>query len=110
MFLFLLGVLGIISLGSLVFIIQLVRKPLRGESVKDYFYTLAIGLDQLGGSLIYGLEDWTISSVAYYDATTYKRNIWFMNLINFLFNDKQHCMKSYYKESEILGTIPTKVK
>nr|WP_129502091.1 hypothetical protein [Malaciobacter halophilus] len=103
--LFILGVVGIILLGTVVFLVQIVRKPLRKESLKKYFLALAIGLDQLGGSIIYGLEDWCISSVAYFDAENGK-NIWFMKLINFLFNDKEHCKNSFENEFKKLGVKP----
>lgn len=103
--LFILGVIGIVLFGTFVFLVQIVRKPFKNESLKKYFLALAIGLDQLGGSIIYGLEDWCISSVAYYDAE-HGKNVWFMNLINFLFNDKEHCKKSYENEFKKLGVKP----
>jgi hypothetical protein len=105
-FLFVLALIGLILIGSLVFLVQLVRIPLRKESLKKYFLTLAIGMDQLGGSLVYRLEDWCISSVAYYDATFLKKNIWFVKVINFMFNDKEHCKNSYVKEFKKLQTYP----
>ncbi len=95
----------VLVLGTIAFIGQVIRKTIRKESLKKYFYSLIIGLDQIGGTLLYGLEDWCISSIAYYDFTK-NRNRWFMNFINFLAQDKDHCKKSYQTELKERGFTP----
>lgn len=107
-FLFIVALLSMLVFGPLTILAQIVRKTFlfKKGSLSDYFYSLAIGLDQLGGSIIYGLEDWKISSVAYYDAKVDKKNIWFMYFINFLFQDKNHCKNSYQHEFNELKVKP----
>lgn len=100
--LLILSITLVLILTPIVFSIQLIRKSFRKESLPEYFHVLAIGLDQLGGSIIYGYEDWCISSIAYYDASRGK-NIWFMKFINLLFQDPEHCKKSYEGEEAVLG-------
>ncbi len=64
--LFLLALLSVTLLGPFVLLVQLLRKTYRKESISMYLHTVAVSLDQLGGSLLYGEEDWTISSIAFY--------------------------------------------
>lgn len=91
-------VILVIILGTLLFIIQTIRKPYRKEDLSKYLKSVLIGLDQFGGTLIYGTEDWCISSMAYAHSLDGK-NIWFMMLINKLFFfDKDHCKRSYEME------------
>ncbi len=105
-FLFLMLVFALVLvLGTIAFIGQVIRKTIRKESLKKYFYSLIIGLDQIGGTLLYGLEDWCISSIAYYDYSKGK-NKWFMHFINFLAQDKEHCKKSYFTELKERGFTP----
>ncbi len=97
----------LLFLGTIAFIGQIVRKAIRKESLEDYFYSLIIGLDQLGGTILYGLEDWCISSIAYYDSQKGK-NIYLEKFINFLFKDKEHCKNSYFTELKERGFNPPK--
>jgi len=64
---------------------------------KSYWRTVAIGFDQVGGSLLYGTEDWTISSWTYLQCSGLNRLCWFMKFIDFIFG-KGHCKRSYLKE------------
>jgi len=107
---FILALISILITGPVVFFFQLFRKKYYKESLSEYIYSLSIGIDQLGGTIIYGLEDWKISSVAYYDAKYCNKNIWFMNFINFLFQDKEHCKKSYKHEFNELKIEPIRNK
>ena len=65
-----------------------------------YLYKIAIGIDQLGGCLLYEEEDWTVSSYTYYlcDKGNEKACI-FLRIIDILFG-KEHCKKSFKKEVE----------
>jgi len=86
--------------GSIVvFPIQLVRKSILKHSLSEYFKTIAIGLDQLGGSVLYNQEDWTVSSFTYF-LCTYKQNKYacaFMKFIDLFFGN-DHCRKSFENE------------
>lgn len=104
--LFLLALLLVTLLGPFVLLVQLLRKTYRKESISIYLHTVAVSLDQLGGSLLYGEEDWTISSIAFYQYKYKDRNKWFMCLINFLFQDKMHCENSFETEYRELGKFP----
>ncbi len=101
------------------FIVQIPRKVLRKESLREYFLILAIGEDQRDGSYLYGTEDYTISSYTYYLHN--RGNIYatyfmhFIDFFGFLLGDgKEHCKKSYEKEVKELknggATFSTKSK
>lgn len=68
-----------------------------------YLKNIAIGIDQLGGSVIYNQPDWTVSSWTYYKAMIQqsKLHIYFMLFIDFFFG-KDHCYKSYLNEVDNL--------
>lgn len=100
------ALLGITLFGPIILMLQVGRKIYRKESVSSYFIGVAVSIDQLGGTIIYGEEDWTISSLAYYQASYKDRNKWFMHFINFLFRDKLHCKKSFEDEYEVLKNFP----
>lgn len=103
---FLLMLLALIVMALVTFpliVINLMRKLYRGENIQAYFHTIAIGFDQAGGSILYGQEDWTVSSWTYH--LHRKGNgyaTWFMEFINLLFRDKFHCENSFFKEASIL--------
>ncbi len=83
----------VVTLSPIVFIVNLFR-----YNLKEYFYTVAIGLDQLGGSILYNEEDWTVSSYTYMLACEGNRRAeLFMKFIDFIFGDG-HCEKSFFKE------------
>ncbi len=90
---------GVALLSPIVFVANIVRKAILGHSIADYFHTIAVGLDQLGGSVIYAQEDWTISSYTYY-LCRYRSNRWaclFQKLIDLIFGHG-HCERSYKRE------------
>jgi len=92
-FLFLVALISLPLIG-VVFILKLPfysRKQLTA-----YIKIAAIGIDQLGGSVLYGEENFTISSYTYY-LCNYKHNkaaCVFMRFINFFFG-KDHCEAAY---------------
>lgn len=53
-------------LGFIGIVINSIIKIYRKESLADYYLSIAIGNDQVGGTVIYQTEDWTISSYTYY--------------------------------------------
>ena len=66
---------------------------------KRYWMSVAVGLDQVGGSLLYGTEDWTVSSWTYYECSNRGKYCFFMKFIDWIFGDG-HCKRSYEKESK----------
>lgn len=106
-FILMLIAITIISVTTIPIIIaNVIRKVYqRRDSIRDYFFTIAIGFDQAGGSILYGQEDWTISSWTY--ILSKRGNMFaqrFMAFINFIFG-KNHCEKSYLWESIKQGDI-----
>lgn len=99
-FLLMLIAIIIITIVTLPVIIgNTIRKIYRKESLRSYFFTIAIGFDQAGGSIIYGQEDWTISSWTYILSRRGNRSAQiFVKAIDFLFG-KNHCENSYSWES-----------
>lgn len=97
-------VMALVTLPLIV--INLMRKLYRGENIKAYFHTIAIGFDQAGGSILYGQEDWTISSWTYwlFVSKGNKYAYWFMGFIDFFFG-KEHCENSYLLESIKQGEV-----
>lgn len=86
-------------------VINLMRKLYRGESIQAYFHTIAIGFDQAGGSILYGQEDWTVSSWTYILSRRGNKSAkWFMIFID-LFFGKNHCEESYLWESIKQGDV-----
>lgn len=104
--LFLVALALIVILGPIVTIFQFFRKIYRRESISRYLHTIAVSLDQLGAAIIYGEEDWCVSSIAYYHVKYENKNALFMHLINFLFWDKEHCKVSFETEYKELGRYP----
>lgn len=88
-----------------VIVLNVIRKAYRRESIHDYFFIIAIGFDQAGGSILYGQEDWTVSSWTYILFRRGNKSAkWFMIFINFIFG-KNHCEKSYLWESIKQGDV-----
>lgn len=89
---FIFAVVTITVTTPILFIIGLFRFPF-----KEYLYTISIGLDQLGGSLFYNKMNWTVSGYTGYlvDIENKKQYKILYDLINFLFQDKNHCTNAY---------------
>ena len=82
-------------------VIQSMRFVVMRKSLKDLWFTIAIGLDQLGGSIIYAEPDWTVSScTGFYAMNGNKYALVFEKFINLLFG-KGHCRKSYFSEVSV---------
>lgn len=66
---------------------------------KNYFYNIALGLDQLGTTLLGGYPDETMSSYAHRLRAQGKRFGFTANLIDKLFFwQKDHCRMAYESE------------
>ena len=96
--LMLLALVLMLVLGPLVWLAQHVRYPLMGRSLTRLWWDTAIGLDQLGGAILYGEPDWTISSRTHWLAR--RGNRWarmFERVIDMFFGPG-HCARSYDNE------------
>lgn len=90
-------IMALITLPLIV--INLIRKVYRRESISEYLLIIAIGFDQAGGSILYGQEDWTVSSWTYHLHRCGNRHAtWFMWVIDALFGE-EHCEDSFFKEA-----------
>jgi len=101
----------IVSVASVpAIVLNTIRKVYRREKLKEYFKTIAIGFDQAGGSILYGQEDWTVSSWTYYlvrrSGGDNRAAYWFMRFINTLFRDESHCEDSFYDEAQKMKFKP----
>ena len=67
----------------------------------EYLKTVAIGIDQYGGSVLYNQENFTVSSYTYLLCRKKNNKLacYFMKFIDLLFG-KDHCMKSFNWEIE----------
>ena len=92
-----------IVLGALLiipaFIGQIIRHIITDRKLGEFWFDVAIGIDQLGGAILYGEPDWTVSSRTYFLAQCLDNlpAIMFMRLIDRFFG-KEHCKKSYENE------------
>lgn len=91
--LLLLAIVGIMTLGLPTFIIQVVRYIARERlELDDYFYKLAISLDYLGATLIFGTRGRTIS------ALVFKKDIKYtVKFVDIIFYDGR-CKEAYIYE------------
>lgn len=85
----------LIILGPIAFIANLIFR----KNKADYLFNIAIGIDQLGGSILYNQPDWTVSGWTYhqFNKTGHLEYYIFMRLIDFFFG-KDHCKEAYYNE------------
>lgn len=103
--LMLLAALLFCVLGPLAWLLQHIRYPLIGRPLSRLYWDTAIGIDQLGGAILYGEPDWTISSRTYWlahratevapQARRYAK--WFERLIDAFFGEG-HCRRSWENE------------
>lgn len=100
----------LLTVGVVVFLVKLLYYALVDGlgGVNRYLWTVLIGLDQLGGSILYNEPDWTISSRTYHyahidpsitDLDRYLARL-FESFIDLLFG-RGHCMNSYNHEYEL---------
>ena len=95
----LLSKVTITILSPFVFLYNLVNTNRR----EKYIQNVVLGLDQYGGSLMYGTINWTISGYTHYrtlEGRYVETYILFERLINLLFWDKEHCIKAYHWDLE----------
>lgn len=106
-FILMLIAMALVSVLSVpVLIANTIRKLYRREKIKEYFHTVALGFDQAGGSILYGQEDWTVSSWTYNLHRKVNRNAtWFMRFIDLLFG-AGHCEDSFYNEAQKMNFKP----
>ena len=83
-----------------IFLVNTLRRVTNKDRLSRYFYNIAIGLDQLGGCLLYNQVDWTISSWTYIQSQKHKEHYYFMRFIDFFFG-KDHCYNSFLNETKV---------
>jgi len=69
----------------------------------NYYRSVALGLDQVGGSVLYAKEDWTVSSWTHYLCVkTCGWHCKFRAFIDKLFGEG-HCKNAFQKEAKELS-------
>jgi len=86
-----------------MFILSIARKLFRRDDLYKYVRANLLGLDQVGGSLLYGTVDWTISGMTYIKHSNGVRHAtYFMKFIDWLWElftgNSGHCKRAYEKE------------
>ena len=77
---------------------QIIRHLFTARSLSDLWWDIAIGLDQLGGAVLYGEPDWTVSSRTYWLRSRGNRYAaMFERVIDLLFGSG-HCKQTYENE------------
>jgi len=94
LFLLILAIFLFIIASPFVFVVNTIRLW-----KKNYLLQVAIGIDQLGGSILYNEEDYTVSSYTFMLCKYHKKGCWFMDFINFFFG-KGHCERAFNHEQE----------
>ena len=96
-FLMIIAFIIVVIFGPIVFVLNCILR----KDKKKYFFAVAIGLDQLGGSILYSRPDWTVSSWTYYLAEYRNRKPAkiFMKFIDSIFG-KNHCKNSFNWEKK----------
>lgn len=92
--LFIIAVVLAVGLLPIAFVIGLISNI---KNLAKYFFAVAIGIDQLGGSVVYAQPDWTISSYSYYLSLKHPKMKYVVKFIDFFFG-KDHCKKSFHWE------------
>jgi len=100
--LFVLAVMLVLLLAPIVMplrIAWLTATSRKMEAIADYFMAMAIGMDQFGGSVLYGTEDFTVSAWTYKLATEdgYKSARALRCFIDLLFG-RMHCYNAFMNE------------
>jgi hypothetical protein len=96
-YLFLIALLLLVTLFLPIFFSNLLIRIFRKKDISNYILNVAIGLDQLGGSVLYNQPDWTVSSWTYIQSKKHIEHKIFMHFIDFFFG-KNHCYNSYINE------------
>jgi len=96
--LMLVAVVIIVIAAPLVFVLQALRHLIMRKPLGKLFWNVAIGLDQLGGSIIYLEPDWTVSSrTCWLRAKGNVYAMYFERFIDFFFG-LNHCAESCKNE------------
>ncbi len=96
----LLSLLLVTILSPVVFVFQLLRKLYRRSDLSPYFWSVVIGLDQLGGSIVYGKVNWTISGYTGYLAKRGNRYaVVFEKILDSVLGDN-HCRNAMVWDME----------
>jgi len=101
-FLLIIAIILFVLISPIAFTVNILRKLSNTKELSNYLFTIAIGIDQLGGSILYTQPDWTVSSWTYIQSKNHKEHYYFifMKLIDFFFG-KDHCKKSYEHEIKV---------
>jgi len=106
--LFLLALVLVLVAGPIAFIGRIIWILAHGYGTRElstFFRSVALGLDQLGGSILYNAPDWTVSSMTYvYAQKGYRLAEWFDAFINF-FAGRDHCKLAYEWERRTNGMV-----
>ncbi len=90
-----LGVITTAIIGIPAFIFSSINNR---DRLSEYLYDVAISIDELGGTLLYGTKDKTVSHMTgYYLLKGNLSAIIFGKIIDFLFG-KNHCIDVYNKD------------
>jgi len=81
-----------------VALLQVVRYMVTRRKLGDLFFAIAIGLDQLGGSILYVQPDWTVSSRTYWLRVQGNTLAGIFERFINLFFGRNHCELSYLNE------------
>lgn len=68
----------------------------KGAEVGEFHFKIANDLDELWCLLIWGIEDHTVSAMVFA-----KGKAWAIELIDWLFQDENHCYKAWKEEFNI---------
>ena len=98
-----------ISLSPFVFMLTLMSEWAEKKPLAPYCKVVAVGIDQMLGSVMYKTEDWTISAYTHWLASKGQTGaIIFEKIIDFFAYpfQKNHCETAYKREFEELGMNP----
>lgn len=99
--LMLIAIILVVVVSPIAIVFNTIRHLYRRENISDYFFTIAIGFDQAGGSILYKQEDWTVSSWTYNLCRRGNKNACvFMKVIDSIFG-KNHCQNSFEWENQL---------
>lgn len=83
-----------VILSPVVFLFQLIRHAYR-RGLRRYLWSVAVGIDQVGGSVLYGKINWTVSGYTWHLAKKGNRYAeMFARFIDFIFG-KGHCKEAW---------------
>lgn len=90
----LVAIILFLPIAPIIFVVNMIRWIRKG-----YLLNVAVGIDQLGGCILYNEQDWTISSYTHFLCTAFGKFCRFEKFIDFWFG-KGHCRKSFLDEKK----------